>query len=357
MTYNHALMFKIEGPQMMPLPSGCVRGGFFFQRFRQFAQNAGGSYQSILERNQINLAAVDDPDYPLDGELASGLFEDCCSLLNDSFFGFHLADFQDEDALGSIAVLARAAPTMRVALQSMIEYLPVFQSPGCDIEFVTTATTAEYRWRPYSGFSEVEPAIHHGLIVVAKLLTRLGGPGFRFRYASTVTGMRRAKEQAERRLGCSVQGNATANLVGFDASHLDQPLSSANPVVFGLMNSYLSEIKASAFPSLVEHVEAYVRSSLRSGNCTIERCASRMKTSARTLQKRLSELGLAFSDIVDQERFEAAKHTLLNTDYSLEEIADYLGYAEKSSFSRAFKRWAQMSPRAFRERERIRIFS
>ena len=85
------------------------------------------------------------------------------------------------------------------------------------------------------------------------------------------------------------------------------------------------------------------------GNCTIERCARKLGISVRTLQAQLADAGLRFSDIVEAQRLETAKASLQQQHVSLDELAAMLGYAEQSSFGRAFKRWTGLTPKLYRQ--------
>ena len=71
--------------------------------------------------------------------------------------------------------------------------------------------------------------------------------------------------------------------------------------------------------------------------------------SRRTLQRRLFEAEMSFTQLLDQTRFETARE-LLGTDSEIPitEVAHALGYENLSNFSRAFKRWSGVSPRQFR---------
>ena len=44
-----------------------------------------------------------------------------------------------------------------------------------------------------------------------------------------------------------------------------------------------------------------------------------------------------------------ATSLLSRTDYTLEQIADELGYSDVANFSRAFKRWSGRSPSSWRK--------
>jgi len=80
----------------------------------------------------------------------------------------------------------------------------------------------------------------------------------------------------------------------------------------------------------------------------IESIAEIIGTSKRTLQRRLNEKGTSFSEVVSQTRFIIAKDQLENGDQKIIDIAYELGYQDPAHFSRAFYRWAGISPRQFR---------
>jgi len=74
--------------------------------------------------------------------------------------------------------------------------------------------------------------------------------------------------------------------------------------------------------------------------------AAALGLQARTLARRLASEGTSFRDVVDAVRFEAAKAWL--PDGSVAEVSERLGFADTRSFQRAFRRWAGVSPSAWR---------
>lgn len=84
------------------------------------------------------------------------------------------------------------------------------------------------------------------------------------------------------------------------------------------------------------------------GTISLEAAASDLRTSPRTLQRRLKEYGLNFWALVDQGRFEITGALLRETDMRVQEIAAGIGYSTPSGFTRAFTRWAGRSPSAYR---------
>lgn len=72
----------------------------------------------------------------------------------------------------------------------------------------------------------------------------------------------------------------------------------------------------------------------------------------RTLQRKLAESGLTFSDLVGQVREQRSKLMLRTTDMTIGQIAQALGFNESAAFSHAFKRWTGQSPLDFRKLQR-----
>jgi AraC-like DNA-binding protein len=72
-------------------------------------------------------------------------------------------------------------------------------------------------------------------------------------------------------------------------------------------------------------------------------------TSVRTLQRELTAVGLTYSDLLDQVRFEKAVRLLDATDAKIIDVAFATGYADPAHFARAFRRIAGVTPREFRE--------
>ncbi|BFM39265.1 AraC family transcriptional regulator ligand-binding domain-containing protein [Synechocystis sp. LKSZ1] len=87
---------------------------------------------------------------------------------------------------------------------------------------------------------------------------------------------------------------------------------------------------------------------LRENYPTIEVAAEIAQISVRTLQRRLAEEGLTYSQLISRLRYQRAIYWLVNSDLKMIEIAAELGYQDAAHFTRAFKRWTGVSPQAFR---------
>ena len=67
-----------------------------------------------------------------------------------------------------------------------------------------------------------------------------------------------------------------------------------------------------------------------------------------TLKRKLATFGVTYSDLLDEQRLEAALLQLRADAASIDAIAERLGYSDTANFGRAFRRWTGISPAAYR---------
>jgi AraC-like DNA-binding protein len=96
--------------------------------------------------------------------------------------------------------------------------------------------------------------------------------------------------------------------------------------------------------------------SIKDGDFTLPAVAVRLQLSPRSLQRQLSILSITYSELVDEVRQETAKLLLATSTLGIAQVAAALGYRDPSSFSRAFMRWSQVSPRHYRASFRTKLF-
>jgi len=98
-------------------------------------------------------------------------------------------------------------------------------------------------------------------------------------------------------------------------------------------------------------IRAAIAASLRQGGATLPRAARQLGISARSLQRRIADMGTSYSELVAEVRIDAACHLLAQSDARIADIAARLGFAGASSFSRAFVRLIKIQPAAYRRQQ------
>ncbi|MGP8305018.1 helix-turn-helix transcriptional regulator [Vibrio sp. YIC-376] len=82
---------------------------------------------------------------------------------------------------------------------------------------------------------------------------------------------------------------------------------------------------------------------------TLEQAAHQLGVSKRTLQRRLNEKHMSYSQCIDFAKQKHALALLADTQLTTKEIAYQLGYEEPSNFHRTFRRWYEFSPMQYRQ--------
>lgn len=341
--------YSLDGP-LDAMPTGRQMRAANLNGFSALIRSLGADSRSLLERYGIDPHAIRDPDHYIDCKAVVDLLEYCSTAFNAPLFGLQLAELQEPDVFGCVTALCRAAPSVREAIDSFITYIPITHSPVPILELAECGEIAELRWSVRSDLGLNHQANYQAALLDLKLLRQIAGRNFRPSYVKLAVDVRHKDiAELERRLGCRFHGTKAENAIAFPLEFLDQPVPSANRLLFKLLGGYLDRVRETSRTTIVERVQDYVRGSLPSGNFSIERCAQKLGISVRTLQAKLSDADLKFSDILEQQRIDLAQAYLKQEQWSLDDIAASLGYSEQSSFGRAFKRWTGTTPKLYRQ--------
>lgn len=144
--------------------------------------------------------------------------------------------------------------------------------------------------------------------------------------------------------------DAPTNGFAVPKSALSLPVRGGDPALFAFLEEHARTALASRpkTDDLVDKLRHAIRDALAQGEPNIERLAARMNLSARTLQRRLSDLQTSFQETLDGVRFDLARAYLKDPRLDVSQVAWLLGYSELRAFDRAFKRWANVSPGEWR---------
>ncbi len=109
--------------------------------------------------------------------------------------------------------------------------------------------------------------------------------------------------------------------------------------------------------SFPERVRATIQKKLTGRRPLMQDIARELRISSRTLQRRLQEAGYSFQQVLEEARYQLARHYLTNSVLELNEAAYLLGYEDASSFVRAFRTWEGIPPAHWRETQRAKAAS
>ncbi len=250
------------------------------------------------------------------------------------------------DAFAPPIFAALVSPDLNTALRRLQTYKPLVAPLRLEVDVDSVVTTATLVWPTAS----TPPP----MLVQAELLfwVAMARAGTRHRVEATAMTMPEPPDDVEAYrdyLGTTIRSGPSPS-VSFSAIDARRPFLTVND---GLWRSFepelrrrLGELEGDA--TTTDRVRAVLLESLPAGDGTMGAVAGQLAMSTRTLHRRLQGEGTTFQRVLDATREALARHYLSNPDVSAGEISFLLGYAEPSSFYRAFHEWTGSTPERVR---------
>ena len=241
-----------------------------------------------------------------------------------------------------------SSPNLRTAVERLARFKPLVAPVRLVVDEDSEGLRVVFHWLEGA---PVAPFLLTG--TEALFLVKLARMGTLTEVKATDATMRdRPPDRAayEAFLGCPIRRDSTVSIT-FRTEDAARPFLSENHAMWEFfepnLQRRLDRLAASA--SFEERTRAALVETLPGGQVSVELVSQRLAVSARTLQRKLSEEGTSFKEIVRDTRASLATHYLRNPEVSLDEFAYLLGFEHRSSFHRAFRDWAGQTPTTMRE--------
>ena len=249
---------------------------------------------------------------------------------------------------------------------------------GYDFEFVYVRAGAAYhliegkRWRIEEGdYFFVDLGLTHGYEVAEGERLELTNIVFDYRAVdiskSNLTslgelachyGINRNTYDTERRCDYKFHDNDGSIREHFE--RIERELSGRLPGYHEMIKCRLAELMLTGFRSYFNKGETksysapirFILDYLTSGymnDTTLTELAQELRMSVPYLSARFKEeVGMSFTDYLHDRRISESCKLLLNTEESVESIAEYVGYSDSKKFREKFRRKMGASPREYR---------
>jgi len=311
--------------------------------------------QRVFSKASVDLGLFQDPDQRLAFDAVGRLLEACTALTNCSHFGLLVGARFELSGLGPIGFLIRNSPTVGDGLRELLLHLHLHDKGAAP---VLLSLDPVYVILGYSIYRHGTPAIEHiydvTMAVAYKMMRELCGTSwhptrvqFAYRRPTGTTPYRQL-------FGSSVLFDAEISGIVFASSWLEKPIEGADATLHGILAQAIRKKEAELPMSFTEQTKQILHQTMLSGTATANSIAHLFGIHERTLRRRLEHEGTNLQQLINETRFELAQQLLKDTALAVTEIAAALQYADSTAFSRAFRGWANLSPRQWRTRQRAR---
>lgn len=318
----------------------------------QLLQRAGAPVERLLERAEISPEAFRDGERLIALHQIGRFLDDAATSQGIPGLGFAAAPLTSVAAVGALGALMCSAPTALEALRIGTALHARYATGGR----VWLDGAADRVWLRHAADLRLErgrPLVQQvTLTILLRLLRTLLGPAWR--PLEIHTPLDRAPTPAELGFTKPVPTKTSAASTGIAILRRSlaapvPPESRLHVAPEALKHELLASPAAGDFAGSVRQVAGTL---LLDGYPGIERTARAIGLSVRTLQRRLAENSVHYSQLVEQERFERALRLLADPHRKVTDVALTLGYSDVANFTHAFRRWTGLSPRTYRSGRR-----
>jgi len=206
------------------------------------------------------------------------------------------------------------------------------------------------------GYEVLEPGLagadqiaFGALAIGANILREICGAGFALREVTFAFHGPADTSSFRSHFAAPVHFDAVRTALTFDAALLGRPIFGADSILRDVLMSRAREIDGVEGGEVAnDRIRRVMRTLLATGRFSQAEVAGAFGMNRPTLARRLQISGTTFREVLDEVRFDAARGLLQGSAAPLADIALYLGYADATAFTRAFRRWSGSSPAAWR---------
>lgn len=325
------------------------------KQYLKAAEACGVDYQPLLEQAGIDPSTLEDNNNRIPGIAMERLLALLIPASNDPCFGLHASQFVEPASYSVTGYLSMNCASLR----ELLGKIPVYEKIVGDMGVSSTEIMGDdalQRWQcrfanPLVKRHEVEHVLASWHTYTREFLhfdTSLERSIW-FEHAAPQSP--KLLECYHRVFDCDVLFDQPASGIFFPQELLDLPIPQADARLLRTLLDHANDVLAEVDleQSITDKVKRLLRPLLRDGVPTSTLVAQALNMSSRTLQRKLSDEGRLYKDVLNELRLELALHYLKNTEMSLDNISSELGYAESRSFYRSFKQWTGRTAGSFRE--------
>jgi AraC-like DNA-binding protein len=251
-------------------------------------------------------------------------------------------------SFGLVGLLVKYSPDVEAALGSLLRFFHM-HSRGGTVELAVEGDRATFSYCAHQPEAEASDQIGDGAVAVMQnIMGELCGPDWMPLEACFVHRRPDDVKPFHRLFRAPLRFDAERYALVFSTAWLDRSLPHDDPELHRLLQQQIDALEARHGDDFPGQVRVVLRRTVLTDDASAERMSALFSMHTRTLHRHLAVFGTTFRKLVDETRFEIARQLLEDPAMEVTRIADTLGYADASAFTRAFRRWSGTTPTQWR---------
>jgi len=301
--------------------------------FAELAAACGLDARTLVAAAGLPPRCLGEPDLKVPAHLVGQLLEQAAAQAGEPAFGLRLAESRRLSNLGPLALLVRDEPTLRRALEALMQHIHVHNEAVAVQVDEFGGLLAVRTELTHDGEGSQRQATELVVGVTCRVLQIFMGAHWHPRLVCFTHAAPPRLTVHHRVLGPAVEFGHEFNGIVCNAADLDAPNPGADPVMARYSQSLLAPALARS-DRYVDRVRQLIVLLLPRGLCRVEVVAQHLGVDRRTVHRKLVDEDSSFSDLLEAERRALAARYVEGTDRPLTDIAALLGFSAPSVFSR-----------------------
>lgn len=318
----------------------------------EYATSKGATPDAILSASRIEAAALANQDGRIPLAKYAALMRTAKHVTGDAALALHFGEAMQLAQVSIVGLIGQASETMLEAFVQLNRYVRLIVDVECagNDRFELRRDRGELwmvdtRLDPNSFPELTESAFAQ--IIAHPLASPLGRMALEVRVTHPAPSY---AAEYQRVLEAPVTFDAPSNAVRLDESIVSHRVAILPRYAFGVLIAHAESLlrDLESVTTVRGRVEKLMLAILHTGEANAGGIARQLGVSRQTLYRNLKAEGVTFEQVLDALRHRMALRYLRAKRTSLNDIAYLVGFADPTSFSRAFKRWTGESPSEYR---------
>lgn len=316
-------------------------------------RNLGVDPAEILAEAGMDPLVFENPDNIIPFESRTRLLNLCADKTGCAHFGLLLGERCSLESFGLVGYLALHSPDVESALRSLLRYFHL-HAQGSLVILKLQEDTAFLGYHIYQkANTPVTQLIDAGVAVAFNILNELCGSGMEPLEVCFAHRKPKNQEPFRKFFRAPIRFDTEVNGIYFPRRWLGEKIQVADTELRRLLQIQIDQLERAYGSDFMERVRRVVHAAILTQSSKADQIAHLFSIHSRTLHRKLESYGTNLRDVVDRCRYDLARQTLETSDAELIVVATMLGYTDKRSFNRAFKRWSGTTPTRWRKERRL----